>query len=134
VLFLFFVTKDYGLIDFHSTGSGKTTLLHSLLGETHTLTGSVILDAAPDIAFCHQVPWLLNDSIRANILAGKPHIESWYAKVLDACALSRDLSTFQDGDMMLVGPQGSLLSGGQKERIVSHGLSPISSPLEDICS
>jgi ABC-type multidrug transport system fused ATPase/permease subunit len=115
-----------------STGSGKTSLLMALLGEMTHLGGTVYLpsgksreDLKPDpetmltesVAYCAQQAWLVNDTIKENILFSSPFNEKRYKDVLVACALTRDLEIFELGDQTLVGEKGITLSGGQKQRI-----------------
>ncbi|KAJ3195479.1 hypothetical protein HK101_011982 [Irineochytrium annulatum] len=103
------------------TGSGKTSLLLSLIGEMKRLEGSAIL---PDprtvpggIAFVSQTAFLLNATIRDNILFGQPYDEERYRNTIEACALMRDLETLDGGDLTEIGEKGINLSGGQKQRI-----------------
>lgn len=114
-------------------GSGKSTLILSLLGETVLVQGKVFMpddhanrDACSvdprtgltdTIAYCAQTPWLVGASIRDNITFGAPWNSSRYEKVLDACALRRDLDIFELGDLTEVGEKGTTCSGGQKARI-----------------
>lgn len=58
-----------------------------------------------------------NASIRDNILFGLQLNEERYKEVLSECALLRDLSQFEDGDLTEIGEKGITLSGGQKARI-----------------
>ena len=60
---------------------------------------------------------ILQGNIRDNILFGTAYQHSWYAKVVDACALSQDFNNLPEGDMTNVGDKGSKMSGGQKARI-----------------
>ena len=113
------------------TGSGKTSLLMALLGEMTLLTGAVHLpggsreDLKPDpatgltesVAYCAQQAWLVNDTIKQNILFASPYDEERYNSVIDACALRRDLEVLDSGDATLVGEKGIVVSGGQKQRI-----------------
>lgn len=64
-----------------------------------------------------QVPWILNDTIRANILLGQPLDEDRYNHVIDICQLGRDLEILEGGDLTQIGEKGINLSGGQKARI-----------------
>ena len=61
--------------------------------------------------------WILNLSIRDNILFGLPYDEDRYNKVIRACALVRDLEILEHGDKTEVGEKGITVSGGQKQRI-----------------
>lgn len=114
------------------TGSGKTSLLMALLGEMTLLNGRVFLpgghsreDLNPDaetgltesVAYCAQQAWLVNDTIKQNILFASPWNEKRYNAVISACALERDLEILDSGDQTLVGEKGITLSGGQKQRI-----------------
>jgi ABC-type multidrug transport system fused ATPase/permease subunit len=69
------------------------------------------------IAYVAQTSWLLNATIRDNILFGEPYDEDRYMRTLRACALIRDLETLEGGDMTEIGEKGVNLSGGQKQRI-----------------
>ncbi|KAK6362145.1 hypothetical protein TWF730_005842 [Orbilia blumenaviensis] len=113
------------------TGSGKTSLLMALLGEMTNVGGSVHLpgyhcreDLYPDenghtesVAYCAQQPWLVNDTIKNNIIFAGKYDEERYKAVLFACSLERDLSILDKGDATEVGEKGIALSGGQKQRI-----------------
>ncbi|PIG88393.1 multidrug resistance protein [Aspergillus arachidicola] len=100
-------------------GTGKSILASALLGETRSARGRICL---PDeqIAFCNQIPWLPNASIRDVICGGSRVIDyTWYQTVLDACCLSVDLETLKDpdGSQTCITNNGINLSGGQKSRI-----------------
>ncbi|RBR24244.1 uncharacterized protein FIESC28_02977 [Fusarium coffeatum] len=109
-------------------GTGKTLLLSAILGEADLLSGSIYVPKKQPIetrnwiipgsvAYVSETPWLENASIRDNILFGLPMDKSRYKKVLDACALTEDLSLLQDGDDTEIGANGVNLSGGQKWRV-----------------
>lgn len=102
-----------------SVGSGKSTLLKAILGEVEQISG--LRRMIPDlrVAFCDQEPWLLDQSIRDNIMGALPYDEAWYNMVVDACALTQDINGLAKGDDTGVGSQGSAMSGGQRSRIVS---------------
>ncbi|KAJ3111316.1 hypothetical protein HDU96_005804, partial [Phlyctochytrium bullatum] len=100
-----------------ATGSGKTTLLHSLLGETHLTAGTLHTPPNVSISYVPQMAWLLNATVRENILFGSPMDEQRYRRVVHACALERDLELLEGGDLTEVGEKGINLSGGQKQRI-----------------
>lgn len=118
------------------TGSGKSLLLSAILGEVEVLSGNITVPRPPQaderhdskataedwilpsaIAFVSQTPWIENATIKDNILFGLPFDSTRYQKVLDACALTKDLHMFDDGDLTEVGAQGISLSGGQKWRL-----------------
>ncbi|EIW59890.1 multidrug resistance-associated ABC transporter [Trametes versicolor FP-101664 SS1] len=104
-----------------ATGAGKTSLLMALLGEMHYIpAGSdsfVKLPREGGVAYAAQESWVLNDTIKKNIVFGAPYDEARYNKVLEQCALKRDLTLFDAGDLTEVGEKGITLSGGQRARI-----------------
>lgn len=114
------------------TGSGKTSLLMALLGEMTLIDGSVYLpggrsreDLKTDpetgltegVAYCAQQAWLVNGTIKENIIFNSPWDAKRYKNVIVACSLQRDLEILDGGDQTLVGEKGVTLSGGQKQRI-----------------
>ncbi|KAF2823699.1 hypothetical protein CC86DRAFT_327552 [Ophiobolus disseminans] len=114
------------------TGSGKTSLLMGLLGEMTKLKGDVYLpggrsreDIKPDpetgltesVAYCAQQAWLVNGTVKENIVFASDWDQKRYDEVVDACSLKRDLEILDAGDETLVGEKGVTLSGGQKQRI-----------------
>ncbi|CAF3543801.1 unnamed protein product [Rotaria sp. Silwood1] len=98
-------------------GAGKSTLLAAILGEINLVSGKlrIYVDA---ISYAPQLPWIFSDTIRANILLGKPMNEERYKNVIKACCLDIDLQNFGEvGDLLMIGDKGINLSGGQKARI-----------------
>ncbi|KAJ3293228.1 hypothetical protein HDU79_000597 [Rhizoclosmatium sp. JEL0117] len=104
-----------------STGFFKTSLCLALLGELKQTQGRTILNDGttnhPIVAYAAQSAWLLNATIRENILMGTPYNPSRYHHVLEAAALVKDLETLECGDRTEIGEKGVTLSGGQKQRI-----------------
>ncbi|EQC29386.1 hypothetical protein SDRG_12849 [Saprolegnia diclina VS20] len=98
-----------------AVGEGKSSLVSALLGEMHKRHGSVFVGG--QVAYFSQQAWIQNLTIRDNILFGKPYDRKKYNAVLDACALSKDLTLFPAGDRTEIGQKGVNLSGGQKARI-----------------
>ncbi|GLA03501.1 hypothetical protein AnigIFM60653_003134 [Aspergillus niger] len=115
------------------TGSGKTSLLMALLGEMKLLQGKVHLPGGTanrselpvdpqtglieSVAYCAQEAWLVNATVKDNIVFASPFDQRRYNAVIKACALERDLAILDAGDQTLVGEKGISLSGGQKQRI-----------------
>eukprot|EP00743_Colponemidia_sp_Colp-15_P009208 GILK01010051.1.p1 GENE.GILK01010051.1~~GILK01010051.1.p1 ORF type:complete len:1442 (-),score=265.93 GILK01010051.1:79-4404(-) len=96
-------------------GAGKSSLLLALLNELPCLEGHLKVNGS--LAYAEQEPWLLNESIRSNIIFGQPFEEGRYRDVIQACSLKSDLLSFSDGDRTIVSEGGSNLSGGQKARV-----------------
>lgn len=97
-------------------GSGKSSLLSAILGEMKSDGGSRI-EVNGSIGYAPQQSWIMNGSIRDNILFGKQFDESRYLAVLKQCAIERDIQLLPYGDHTLIGEKGINLSGGQKARI-----------------
>ncbi|KAL0933172.1 ABC multidrug transporter [Colletotrichum truncatum] len=96
--------------------SGKSTLLKGLLGEVPYTSGKVALSSIR-VSWCEQSPWLINDSIRKNIICFSEYDEDLYQQVLKACDLEKDLVQLSEGDQTIIGSKGLALSGGQKQRV-----------------
>lgn len=97
-------------------GSGKTTLIKGLLGEIPMLPGGRI-NIHGSIAYCSQNSWIINGSVKDNIVFGFPFDKLLYDKTIKVCELLTDLNSFPLGDQTLVGEKGISLSGGQRARI-----------------
>ncbi|KAK3526468.1 hypothetical protein QTP70_028681, partial [Hemibagrus guttatus] len=98
-----------------AVGSGKSSLLSALLGQMTLLGGSVAANGG--FAYAAQQAWILNSSLRENILFGTDYVEEKYNAVLEACCLIPDISELPHGDMTEIGERGANLSGGQKQRV-----------------
>ncbi|KAJ7029298.1 P-loop containing nucleoside triphosphate hydrolase protein [Mycena alexandri] len=100
------------------TGSGAV-----ILREMHWIPSSpdswYNLPRDSGVAYATQESWVLNETIRSNIIFDTPFDEERYKKVLYQCALEPDLALFQAGDATEVGEKGVVfdLSGGQKARL-----------------
>ncbi|KAF5389262.1 hypothetical protein D9757_003539 [Collybiopsis confluens] len=103
------------------TGSGKTSLILALLGEMNYTPLSADawfhLPRSGGVAYAAQESWVINETIRENILFGSAYDEARYKTVIRQCALEHDLSLFSAGDMTEIGERGLTLSGGQKARL-----------------
>uniref|UniRef100_A0A8C4XUZ4 ATP-binding cassette sub-family C member 6 n=1 Tax=Falco tinnunculus TaxID=100819 RepID=A0A8C4XUZ4_FALTI len=88
-------------------GAGKSSLLSALLGELEKTDGSYV----------PQQAWIQNASVEDNILFGKEMDETWFNRVIDACALQPDLESFPAGQKSEIGEKGINISGGQKQRV-----------------
>ncbi|KZS96501.1 P-loop containing nucleoside triphosphate hydrolase protein [Sistotremastrum niveocremeum HHB9708] len=103
------------------TGSGKTSMLMALLGEMYywpmSPDSGFNLPRDGGVAFAAQETWVMNETIRDNILFGAEYDKERFDKVIHQTGLSRDLSLFDAGDLTEVGEKGITLSGGQKARV-----------------
>ena len=97
-------------------GSGKSTIINGLLDEVPKGRDTVI-QVEGRIALAPQTPFILNATVRDNILFGRPYEAGLYQEVLEACCLKQDLLSLVQGDMTEIGERGVTLSGGQKQRV-----------------
>ena len=96
--------------------SGKSSFANCLLGEMKNQSASQI-KINGTIAYCCQIPWIMNDTVKNNILFGKPYDQSRYLDAIKYASLGDDLLILSDRDNTLIGEKGSTLSGGQKARV-----------------
>lgn len=100
------------------SSSGKSTFLQALAGEADIIGGSISVEEST-VAYCDQIPWLRNISIRDNVIAGQEFETDRYRVVLRLCLLDYDLQKLEQGDEYIAGVNGMNLSGGQRHRVVS---------------
>ncbi|KAF7317064.1 ABC protein [Mycena chlorophos] len=96
-------------------GSGKSTLISGLIGEARCVSGDFSFGGT--VAYCAQTAWIMNATLRENVLFGQPFNEDRYWKVMETACLLPDLQLLADGDLTEIGEKGINLSGGQKQRI-----------------
>ena len=123
-------------------GSGKSTLVNALVGDVPSVMGATVVlphlgiasglnNASPPytfdtrnangkkatLAFVPQSPWVINATVRNNIIMFHAFDEKRYEDVIDAVELRVDLATLPNGDLTEIGEKGINLSGGQKQRL-----------------
>ena len=98
-------------------GSGKTALMQMLSGELPLTSGKVERREGLTLAYASQEPFIMQGTVRENILFGREYDEAKYATVVRACCLDTDFDQLRAGDDTIVGDQGASLSGGQKARV-----------------
>jgi ABC-type multidrug transport system fused ATPase/permease subunit len=112
-----------------ATGEGKSTLL-GLLPRFYDPTGGAVLlggidlreltlaDARRAVGLVTQRPILFSETLRENLLAGRPDAD--WAEVERACEIAGVtlfLEDLPDGWDTLIGERGVNLSGGQRQRV-----------------
>jgi ABC-type multidrug transport system fused ATPase/permease subunit len=109
-------------------GSGKSSLVNGVIGELSPLSSESKVELNGKVAIVPQTPFILNATLRDNILFGSPFDRDLYERVLDACQLRQDIEQLgRAGDLTDIGERGVTLSGGQKQR-VSLGRAAYSRP------
>jgi len=99
--------------------SGKSTLLHTLIGELFPVGGAFVEGPKGEgrIAFCAQVPWVFEGTLKENVVLQGAFDPERYQKALFSAAMLPDLKILPGGDMVTIGSNGIRLSGGQRARV-----------------
>jgi ABC-type multidrug transport system fused ATPase/permease subunit len=108
-----------------SVGCGKSSFLSAILGEMHIRSGEVYISKknvdgesqAHSIAYTDQRPWIINATVKDNILFGKEYNEDHFNRAISAACLDDDLKILPGGILTEIGERGINLSGGQKARV-----------------
>jgi ATP-binding cassette subfamily B protein len=110
-------------------GSGKTWLINMVPRLVDPTSGKVKLDGVElrdypvaelrkMIGYVPQEPSLFSDSIRNNILFGRPEIpETILEWAIEVAQLKDDIASFPKGLETEIGTRGVSISGGQKQRL-----------------
>ncbi|KAF9165068.1 hypothetical protein DFQ26_000661 [Actinomortierella ambigua] len=96
-------------------GSGKSSLLTAIMGQIKVVAGDKSVNGS--MAYVPHDAWLLNATLKENILFGKPYSRQKYNDILRVCALNRDLNLLSNGDETEIGERGVNLSYGQRQRV-----------------
>ncbi|CCW63731.1 unnamed protein product [Phytomonas sp. EM1] len=96
------------------TGCGKSTLLQAILGQLEVSEGRAW--TVKNIAYVPQQPWIMNASLRENILFFAEETER-LAEAIRVSQLKPDIELLDDGLETEIGEKGVNLSGGQKARV-----------------
>ena len=104
---------------FGDNGSGKTCLLNAILNNLDILNFSnnskIIVNGS--VSYVPQIPWIVNDTVKGNILLNKEYDEERYLHIIDICDLVKDINSLTGGDFTEIGEKGVNLSSCQKTRI-----------------
>ncbi len=121
--------KSYGVVG--PSGSGKTTLIDIVLGLLEPTDGSILVDGIPlvhsnlkswqsCIGYVPQTPFILHDTLRANIAFGVPLGDVSALRIEEVIRLSHlgsVVESLTDGLDTVLGENGVRLSGGQRQRV-----------------
>ncbi|MFQ5565861.1 MAG: ABC transporter transmembrane domain-containing protein [Paracoccaceae bacterium] len=111
------------------SGAGKTTVLQLLLRFYDPEAGTILLDGVPiarmrladlrrRLALVPQEPVIFADTVRANILFGRPDASAREVEEAARAAAAHDfVAALPEGYDTFLGERGVLLSGGQKQRL-----------------
>jgi ATP-binding cassette subfamily C (CFTR/MRP) protein 1 len=111
-MFDFSVEKGQVLACCGPVGSGKSTLIQGILGEAAAASPATQVFTAGSMALVPQTPFILNDTVRENILFGRPYDPIVYQQVVQACCLGPDMAGLgPTRDLTEIGERGVTLSG-----------------------
>ena len=95
-----------------SVGSGKSSLLSAILGEMESIHDSKVYVPRPTqheqemdgfASYCTQSPWVVNATLRDNILFGRTFNQERYTRILSVSALQDDIDILPAGDKTEIG-------------------------------
>ncbi|KAF9282831.1 hypothetical protein BGZ68_005732 [Mortierella alpina] len=96
-------------------GSGKSSTLAAIMGQIKLVAGDRAVHGS--LAYVPHDAWLLNATLKENILFGSSFDQKKYNDILRVCALTRDLTLLSQGDDTEIGERGINLSQGQRQRV-----------------
>ena len=112
--FDFSVEKGEVLAVCGPVGSGKTSLINGIIDEVPAASSGTLVSTRGRVTYVSQSPFILNCTLRENILFGLPFEQGVYDTVLDACCLRPDLEQLGEAkDLTEIGERGVTLSGGK---------------------
>ncbi|KAF9423916.1 Canalicular multispecific organic anion transporter 2 [Podila epigama] len=82
-------------------GQGKTSLLNAIIGDMYKRQGSVKVYGR--MAYVAQQAWIINATLKENILFGNAFDQAKYDHILMACGLLPDIEMLPAGDMTEIG-------------------------------
>ena len=110
------IKKNESCVIIGETGSGKSCLIKSLIDRLIILSKKEFnIDGI--ISYASQTPFIINASVKENILFYSEYDEERYNQVIKYCQLEKDIESFPAQDQTEIGTNGANLSGGQKSRI-----------------
>ena len=101
-----------------SVGSGKSSVLNAIFNEMQLLNPQAserFVDR--DCMYLPQKPWILNNSLKHNVVLDKRWDEQRFRRALQAAHLERDVDQMKDREATQAGKKGEKLSGGQRWRL-----------------
>ena len=110
------IRKNESCVIIGETGSGKSCFIKSLIDRLIILNKKEFnIDGT--ISYASQTPFIINATLKENILFYSEYDEERYNQVIKYCQLEKDIESFPAGDQTEIGTNGANLSGGQKSRI-----------------
>lgn len=96
-----------------SVGCGKSTVINGIIQEVPA-SPQTNVSLRGKVAYVSQTAFIMNTTLRENILFGEPFDQDRYERVLEACCLWTDIELLgESGDLTEIGERGVTLSGGK---------------------
>ncbi|KAG0313878.1 Canalicular multispecific organic anion transporter 2, partial [Podila horticola] len=89
-------------------GQGKTSLLSAVIGDMYKRKGSVRIRG--QVTYAAQQPWIVNATLRDNIVFGLEFDAKKYDRIVYVCGLLPDIDMLPAGDQTEIGERGINLS------------------------
>ena len=99
-------------------GSGKSSVLMSLFNEMQLMNPKESSKYVSDnCIYLAQRPWILNKSIKENIILNNEYNEELFKMSLEVAGLGDEISRIEDREEFQCGKRGERLSGGQRWQV-----------------
>ena len=121
----FTINKSDRVVISGASGKGKSTFVDIVAGNLHPTSGKIYINSKnhhsfkiKDLGFVSQKNFLLNDTIKNNIILNSKFNKKKYEKVINLTKLNENLDDQSiNSEKVTVGEQGSKISGGQLQKI-----------------
>jgi ATP-binding cassette subfamily C (CFTR/MRP) protein 1/ATP-binding cassette subfamily C (CFTR/MRP) protein 3 len=103
-----------------TVGSGKSSLIGACLGELEVSPNNPTkphVGLSGTIGLAAQTPWIVNNTLRGNVIMGRDYDRARFDHAVATCALDSDITMLPAGIDTEIGEKGINLSGGQKARV-----------------
>ncbi len=78
--------------------------MNAIIGEMNKISGFVDINGT--MSFSMQDPWIIQGSVRENIIIGKEFDRNRFREVIQSLNLAMDITNFPDKDATQIGEKG----------------------------
>ena len=120
------INKGDKVIILGKSGKGKSTLIDLISGFHNNFEGEFLADNKliknfnnwrDKIGYLSQSFFILDDTIRNNIILDEPYNQKRFSHIVDVCNLNVVIDKRGNGLNEKIGERGNMLSGGERQRI-----------------
>ena len=120
------INKGDKVIILGKSGKGKSTLIDLISGFHKNFRGEFLVDNKTvknfsnwrdKIGYLSQSFFILDDTIRNNIILDEPYNLKRFSQIVDVCNLKGVIDKRENGFNEKIGERGIMLSGGERQRI-----------------